>query len=165
MAAKTAQTAALKNAGGRTMKIELRKESMSAKELSQKIAVVTGGGRGIGAAIAMKLALMGATSIVCGRTRKIIEGSAEQIRKAGGTAEAMACDVSDWNSVLSLAQEVEQKFGRLDILVNNAGIGGFSTPLHSLPIESWDVILNTNLRGVFYTIRAFASHDDRRRQR
>jgi 3-oxoacyl-[acyl-carrier protein] reductase len=129
---------------------------MSTKELNQKVAVVTGGGRGIGAAIAMKLAQMGAGIVVCGRTKKIIDASADQIRKAGGTAEAVTCDVSDWNSVAALAQQVQQKFGRLDILVNNAGIGGFSTPLQSLPIETWDAILNTNLRGVFYTIRAFA---------
>jgi 3-oxoacyl-[acyl-carrier protein] reductase len=129
---------------------------MSAKELSRKVAAVTGGGRGIGAAIAMKLAEMGASIVVCGRTSRIIEGSVEQIRKAGGTAEAIACDVSDWNSVAALAEQVQQKFKRLDILVNNAGIGGFSTPLQSLPIETWDAILNTNLRGVFYTVRAFA---------
>ena len=129
---------------------------MPENELNQKIALVTGGGRGIGAAIAMKLAQMGATVVVCGRTRKMIDASAEHIRKEGGGAEAIACDVSDWHSVASLAQKVQQKFSRLDILVNNAGIGGFSTPLQSLPIETWDSILNTNLRGVFYMIRAFA---------
>ncbi len=129
---------------------------MPEKVLNQKIAIVTGGGRGIGAAIAMKLAQMGASVVVCGRTRKIIDASAELIRKAGGAAEAITCDVSDWNSVAALAQQVQQKFSRLDILVNNAGIGGFSTPLQSLPIETWDSILNTNLRGVFYMIRAFA---------
>ena len=125
-------------------------------ELNQKIAVVTGGGRGIGAAIAMRLSQMGATVVVCGRTKTIIDASADQIRKAGGAAEAMACDVSDWNSISALAKQVQQKYSRLDILVNNAGIGGFSTPLQSLPIEKWDDILNTNLRGVFYMIRAFA---------
>ncbi len=129
---------------------------MPEKVLNQRIAVVTGGGRGIGAAIAMKLAQMGASVVVCGRTKKIIDQSAAQIRKAGGTAEGVACDVSDWNSVAALAQHVQQNHGRLDILVNNAGIGGFSTPLQSLPLETWDSILNTNLRGVFYTIRAFA---------
>jgi NAD(P)-dependent dehydrogenase (short-subunit alcohol dehydrogenase family) len=129
---------------------------MPEKELNQKIALVTGGGRGIGAAIAIKLARMGATVVICGRTRKLIDASAEHIRKEGGAAEPITCDVSDWNSVASLAQQVQQKFSRLDILVNNAGIGGFSTPLQSLPIETWDSIINTNLRGVFYMIRAFA---------
>jgi NAD(P)-dependent dehydrogenase (short-subunit alcohol dehydrogenase family) len=131
-------------------------KNMPDQELRDKTAVVTGGGRGIGAAIATRLALMGASTIVCGRTKTIIDRSAEQIRKAGGKAEAIACDVSDWNSVAAFAQQVQQKFGRLDILVNNAGIGGFNSPLQALPIETWDAILNTNLRGVFYTIRAFA---------
>jgi len=63
----------------------------------------------------MKLALMGATTVVCGRTKRIIDGSAEQIRKAGGKAEAIACDVSDWNSVASLAQQVQQRRARIDV--------------------------------------------------
>jgi NAD(P)-dependent dehydrogenase (short-subunit alcohol dehydrogenase family) len=56
----------------------------------------------------------------------------------------------------SAAAKIEAKYGRLDILVNNAGIAGFTHPLHQLPIEDWDRILNTNLRGVYYAIRAFA---------
>ena len=56
----------------------------------------------------------------------------------------------------SAAQEVDRSLGRVDILVNNAGIGGFGGPLHSLPPEQWDKILNTNLRGVYYSIRSFA---------
>src|SRR5207245_10889558 len=64
--------------------------------------------------------------------------------------------VTDQQSVKALAEQGEKKFGRVDILVNNAGIGGFSTPLHQLPVEDWDRILNTNLRGVFYMIHALA---------
>jgi NAD(P)-dependent dehydrogenase (short-subunit alcohol dehydrogenase family) len=140
-------------------------KTMSGKELSQKIAVVTGGGRGIGAAIAMKLAQMGATAVVCGRTRKTIDGSAEQIRKAGGKAEAIPCDVSDWNSVAALAQQVQQKFGRLDILVNNAGIGGFNSPLHSLPLENLGRDSQYKLaRGISHD-PGVRSNDDRRRRR
>ena len=123
--------------------------------LSGKFALVTGGGRGIGAAIAMKLAELGATTIVCGRTLARLQHTAGKIRSAGGQSEAIACDVADWNSVAALAARVQQTFGRLDVLVNNAGIGSFSGPLHSMPVESWDPVLNTNLRGVFYTIRAF----------
>jgi 3-oxoacyl-[acyl-carrier protein] reductase len=124
--------------------------------LHQKIALVTGGGRGIGAAIALKLAGLGATTIVCGRTLARLQHTAGQIRSAGGQGEAMACDVADWNSVAALADRVQKTFGRLDVLVNNAGVGGFSGPLHTMPTEKWDVIFNTNLRGVFHTIRAFA---------
>ena len=124
--------------------------------LNGRTALVTGGGRGIGAAIALKLAGLGATTIVCGRTLARLQHTAGQVRSAGGQGEAMACDVADWNSVAALAERVQKTFGRLDILVNNAGIGWSGGPLHTMPPEKWDPVLNTNLRGVFYTIRAFA---------
>ena len=124
--------------------------------LSGKTALITGGGRGIGAAIAHKLAALGATTIICGRTLPLLEETAGHIRSDGGQCEAMICDVADWNSVAALAHRVQKTFGRLNILVNNAGIGSFGGPLHTMPLEKWDAIMNTNLRGVFYTIRAFA---------
>lgn len=125
--------------------------------LNGKIALITGGGRGIGAAIALKLASLGATTIVCGRTLARLQHTAGMIRSAGGRSEAIACDVADWNSVAALAERVQKTFGRLDVLVNNAGINTFSGPLHTMPPEKWDPTLNTNLRGVFYTVRAFAA--------
>ena len=125
------------------------------QDLARKVALVTGGGRGIGAGIARRLAALGATTIICGRTASRLEQAAGEIASAGGQCHAMACDVADWNSVSSLAARVQQTFGRLDILVNNAGIGGPAAPLHSLPLQEWDAIFNTNLRGVFYAIRAF----------
>jgi 3-oxoacyl-[acyl-carrier protein] reductase len=125
-------------------------------QLSDKIAVITGGGRGIGAAIARKLGGLGATVVICGRDRSRLDETALKIRDSGGRAEAMVCDVTDWKSVAALAEQVQQAFHRLDILVNNAGVGGFRGPLHTMPAETWDQIFNTNLRGVFYTVRAFA---------
>jgi len=124
--------------------------------LQGKTALVTGGGSGIGAATAVKLASLGATTIVCGRTLARLQHTAGQIRSAGGQAEAIACDVADWGQVAALAERVQKTFARVDILVNNAGVGGFSGPLHTMPPEKWDTIFNTNLRGVFHTIRAFA---------
>lgn len=124
--------------------------------LNGKIALVTGAGRGIGTAIAIKMGALGATTVVSGRTLARLQHAAGQIRSAGGEAEAIACDVADWNSVASLADRVQKTFGRIDILINNAGIGWFGGPLHTMPPEKWDAIFNTNLRGVFYTIRAFA---------
>jgi len=127
-----------------------------ATPLSQQIALVTGAGRGIGAAIAQKLASLGATVVLCGRTPKTLETTAAAILSAGGQARAEQCDVTDLASVQQLAASVEQTFRRLDILVNNAGVGSFSGPLHEMTPQTWEKILNTNLRGVFYTIRGFA---------
>ena len=129
---------------------------MSEKPLSGQIALVTGAGQGIGAAIARKLAALGATVILAGRTMKSLEETASSIGAAGGQAQAQQCDVTDLGSVLMLAASVEQNFKRLDILVNNAGVGSFSSPLHEMTPQTWEKILNTNLRGVFYCIRSFA---------
>jgi NAD(P)-dependent dehydrogenase (short-subunit alcohol dehydrogenase family) len=124
--------------------------------LAGQVAVVTGAGRGIGAAIATRLAHLGTSVVLSGRTLSGLTATANTIAKAGYRAEAIGCDVTSVKSVEALAQTIQDKFGRLDILVNNAGIGGFTRPLHQLSIEDWDRILNTNLRGVFYAIRAFA---------
>jgi 3-oxoacyl-[acyl-carrier protein] reductase len=124
--------------------------------LDGQIAVITGAGRGIGAAIASKLASLGAVVVLCGRTRALLESTAAAISKAGGRAQALQCDVTDLRSVEAAAAHVEQTLGRTDILVNNAGVGGFGGPLHQLPPESWEQVLNTNLRGVYFCIRAFA---------
>jgi len=123
--------------------------------LTGQVAVVTGGGRGIGAAIAENLAAMSATVIVCGRSRATLDQTANRLRAAGQKCESMECDVTDLRSVQRLAAGIEKTYGRLDILVNNAGVGSFSGPLHTLPPESWESVMNTNLRGVYYCIREF----------
>jgi 3-oxoacyl-[acyl-carrier protein] reductase len=124
--------------------------------LAGQVAVITGAGRGIGAAISAKLAAMGATAVLCGRTRGPLNATADAILKAGGRAEALECDVTDLRSVEAAAAHIDRTLGRIDILVNNAGVGGFAGPLHQLPPESWEQVLNTNLRGVYFCIRAFA---------
>src|SRR5580692_1436387 len=131
-------------------------ETISKTILAGQVAVITGAGRGIGAAIATKLALMGATVVLGGRTRGPLDSTADAIVNAGGQVEPVVCDVMHLSSVEALAAHVDKTLGRLDILVNNAGIGGFGGPLHQLPPESWDQVLNTNLRGVYFCIRAFA---------
>jgi NAD(P)-dependent dehydrogenase (short-subunit alcohol dehydrogenase family) len=127
-----------------------------ADTLAKQVAVITGAGRGIGAAIANKLAGLGATTILLGRSRPRLQSTAETISAKGGKAEILECDVTNLPSVEAAAGHVDSTFGRLDVLINNAGIGGFSNPLHQLPPDSWDKILNTNLRGVYYAIRSFA---------
>ena len=124
--------------------------------LAGQVAVITGAGRGIGAAIAKELSSLGATAVLCGRTRDALESVARTIAEAGGKTEVVSCDVTSLASVEAAAGQVEGLFGRVDILVNNAGIGGFGGPLHQLPPNTWEQILNTNLRGVYYAVRAFA---------
>lgn len=124
--------------------------------LAGQVAVITGAGRGIGAAIAAQLAALGAMAVLCGRSRGPLESTAHAISKAGGQANPLPCDVTDLRSVEAAAAHVDQTLHRIDILVNNAGVGGFGGPLHQLAPESWEQVLNTNLRGVYYGIRAFA---------
>ena len=129
---------------------------VNANSLPGQVAIITGAGRGIGAAIARKLAGLEAVTVLCGRKRAPLESTAAAISQAGGQAEVIECDVTDLRSVESAAARVDRTFGRADILVNNAGVGGFGGPLHELPPPSWDNVLNTNLRGVYYCIRSFA---------
>ena len=124
--------------------------------LSGQVAVVTGAGRGIGAAITRRLANLGASVVLCGRSMGPLQETASQIATDGCKAKVMQCDVSSLESVQALARFVEQDFGRTDILVNNAGVGSFAAPLHELTPEDWEKVLNTNLRGVYYCIRSFA---------
>jgi 3-oxoacyl-[acyl-carrier protein] reductase len=124
--------------------------------LNGQSAVVTGAGRGIGAAIARQLSNLGAAVALCGRMIEPLESTAKTIALSGGKCEVVPCDVSNLQSVEEAAKTVESLFGRIDILVNNAGFRGIEGPLYQLPPEVWDQILNTNLRGVYYMTRAFA---------
>jgi 3-oxoacyl-[acyl-carrier protein] reductase len=126
------------------------------RPLEGQVAVVTGAGRGIGAAIAQELSSLGATAVLGGRTLAALESTAKMIAQSGGKADVLLCDVTNLQSVESAAKHVEDSFGRVDIVVNNAGVGGFGGPLHQLAPDGWEQILNTNLRGVYYMTRAFA---------
>jgi len=131
-------------------------QSTSPPPLAGQVAVITGAGRGIGAAIAAKFAALGAHSVLCGRSRAALERTASTIQASGGKCEVVECDVTDLRSVESLAEHIERTFHRLDILVNNAGIRGPSGPLHQLPPDEWDRVHNTNLRGVYYCVKTMA---------
>jgi 3-oxoacyl-[acyl-carrier protein] reductase len=122
--------------------------------LSGSIAVVTGGGRGIGHAIVCKLATMDATVVLTGRDEMRVEQVARDLVSRGHQAEGVPCDVTDLASVQALGAHLLAKYGRVDILVNNAGIGGPPGLLHELPPDEWEAIMHTNLRGVYYMLRA-----------
>jgi 3-oxoacyl-[acyl-carrier protein] reductase len=126
------------------------------RPLSGQVAVVTGASRGIGASIARRLADMGAIVIAIARNPESLSRTVQSIRENGGQCEAVPCDVTNLAQVEAVGRVVEKKYGRIDILVNCAGIGNFASKLHDLLPDEWDRIMNTNLRGPFYFIRAFA---------
>jgi 3-oxoacyl-[acyl-carrier protein] reductase len=121
----------------------------SGKDLAGKVAVITGGGRNIGRAIALSLAGGGARVVVTARTSTTsAEETVESVRASGVEALLLFLDVIDPSSVASLMDEVEARFGRLDILVNNAAIR-YETPLLDMSLEEWRSVFQVNLDGVF----------------
>jgi NAD(P)-dependent dehydrogenase (short-subunit alcohol dehydrogenase family) len=117
---------------------------MNAKfDLTGKVAIVTGGGRGIGRAVSLGLAQSGASVVVASRTPKEVEGVAEEIKKMGGKALAMVTDLTVNDQLENLVNATVKEFGRIDILVNNAA-RSFLRSLLDLREDGWDKVFNTN---------------------
>lgn len=125
-------------------------------ELKGQLAIVTGAGRGIGAAISRRLAGMGATIVLAARDMSQLQAVQHEIESTGGTAEARQLDLMDEQSIAKLAADIETRHRRCDILVNNAAIGNIGKPLHEMSPTDWDSLMATNLRGPYLMIRAFA---------
>jgi NAD(P)-dependent dehydrogenase (short-subunit alcohol dehydrogenase family) len=121
--------------------------------LAGKIAVVTGGGRGIGRAIALRFAAEGAAVLVAARTESEVRAVAQEIEKAGGRAAFVAADVSRENDCAHILSVAENKLGKLSILVNNAGDYGPVKPIEEIAVEEWDRVIATHLRGAFLLTR------------
>jgi len=124
-------------------------------QLANQIAVVTGAGRGIGRAIALKFAVEGADIVCVSRTKDNSEKIAQEIRALGHKAWAHAVDVSETNAVATAAETILAEASRVDILVNNAGVTRDGL-LMRMSDEDWDAVLNTNLKGAFSFTKAFA---------
>lgn len=122
-------------------------------ELTGKVALVTGAGRGLGRAIAMALSEAGAHVVVASRTRSELESFVEEVQAQGREALAHPCDITDEDSVESLVTAAIDRFGTVDILVNNSGVVS-TVPLVDQSAEDWDRVIGTNLRGVFLATRA-----------
>ena len=123
-------------------------------QLENQIAVVTGAGRGIGRAIALKFANEGADVVVVSRTQENSEKVAAEIRALGRKAWAFAVDVSDSASVAAAAEKILADCGKVDILVNNAGVTRDGL-LMRMSDADWDTVLDTNLKGAFLVTKAF----------
>jgi 3-oxoacyl-[acyl-carrier protein] reductase len=117
------------------------------------VALVTGGSRGIGRAIAHRLAALGASVAICGRDRAALEESAHAIEKLGARVHQQIADVTRAAEISELAAETEASLGPITILVNNAGMGLFG-PAHEKTEADWDRVLETNLKSVFLVSRA-----------
>lgn len=121
--------------------------------LENKIALVTGGSRGIGKEIALSLAKEGAVVIVnYNGSKERAEAVVEEIITAGGKAESYQCNVADGAACEAMVKELIEKYGRVDILVNNAGITRDNL-LMKMSEEDFDAVIDTNLKGTFHTIR------------
>ncbi len=123
-------------------------------KLADRVAIVTGGGRGIGKATALALAGEGASVVVCARSSAEIDQTADQIREAGGQALAVAVDVSREADVAGMADQTVQAFGRIDVLVNNAGTNLPYREVVDLTLDEWTHVMDVNLTGPFLCSRA-----------
>ena len=123
------------------------------KWLTGKTALVTGSSRGIGKAIAGKLASLGAAVGVCGRDSQALKSTEGELRKLGAKIHVQVADVTRPTDVQALVQAVEDQLGPISILVNNAGMGSFGA-VHEKSEQDWDHLMNTNLKSVFLVSRA-----------
>jgi NAD(P)-dependent dehydrogenase (short-subunit alcohol dehydrogenase family) len=121
---------------------------------TNKVALVTGAGSGIGRATALRLLEHGYSVVLTGRRQAPLDELADEARQRGADALAVACDVSDAASVTALFDAIRQRYGRLDVLFNNAGRGGPPVDIDELSVEDWRAVVDTNLTGVFLCTRA-----------
>lgn len=117
--------------------------------MADRIALVTGGGTGIGRAAALALAAQGYNVVVCGRRKEPLDEAVAAIKAAGGKAVAHVCDITRPYEVDEMFAQINKHFGRLDFLFNNAGMGGPPMLLEDLPFEAWQSVVNVNLTGMF----------------
>ncbi len=126
---------------------------LPANTFSGQVAIVTGGGTGLGRAMALEYARLGARLVLASRSREHLEPTVAEIQKAGGEALAVPTDVRDPSQVDRMIQETKKKFGGVDILVNNAA-GNFICKAEELSPNGWRAVVNIVLNGTFFCTRA-----------
>jgi 3-oxoacyl-[acyl-carrier protein] reductase len=124
------------------------------QSLAGKIVIVTGAGRGIGAAAAEALARAGASLVLTARTASQTESVAQSITRAGGSAMSIPCDVSSWSAVQQLTEATLQRFGKIDALINNAGVIEPIARIAESDPAAWARSIEINLIGAYHAVRA-----------
>jgi NAD(P)-dependent dehydrogenase (short-subunit alcohol dehydrogenase family) len=139
---------------------------MNAKNisLSNKVALITGAGRGIGKSIALAFAEAGANVVVISRTLSELEETCKKIESFGAKGIALVCDVSRVIDIRKTIMTALAEFGGIDILVNNAGISPFVVPIEEIREDGWDKVIDTNLKGIFFFTQEVGKHMIKRRQ-
>jgi NAD(P)-dependent dehydrogenase (short-subunit alcohol dehydrogenase family) len=130
-------------------------------QLRDRIAIVTGGGKGIGRAIALGFAAEGAHLVLAARSEESLQRTAGEIQAHGGEALPVVCDVSSETQVNKMVSQTLDRFGRIDILVNNAAVFAALYPLKDfaeISVAQWDKVMAVNLRGTFLCCRAVVPH-------
>ncbi|MBI2886354.1 MAG: SDR family oxidoreductase [Chloroflexi bacterium] len=128
-------------------------DTFSPTALKDRVAIITGGGTGIGRGIALEMARVGARVVVCARNLDRLEHTAEQVRSLGRRSLAIQCDVRDTDQIQQVVDRTLAEFGRIDILVNNAA-GRFNIPSEDLTYNGWHAVVNTVLHGTWYFSQA-----------
>lgn len=127
-------------------------------ELRDKVALVTGGGSGIGLATALRFAEVGAKVAVLGKTADSLNDAAKAIAKKEAESLKLAADLRDAQQVKSAVERIVDRWGRLDVVIANAGVNGVWAPIEELMPEEWDTTINVNLRGTFLTLKYAIPH-------
>jgi len=131
-----------------------RRTRAAHKPSEARVAVITGGSRGIGKAIAAELAARGYTVVITAREESVLAEAAAELSCRGATILTRHCDVRSPESVARLFLALQTKFKHLDVLVNNAGVGGPSSTVEKLSLEAWQEVIATNLTGTFLVTKA-----------
>jgi NAD(P)-dependent dehydrogenase (short-subunit alcohol dehydrogenase family) len=127
-------------------------------KLPEKVAIVTGGGRGIGKSISLRFAAEGSAVVVSGTNRDSLDVTVHEISQNGGRAIPLVADVADEEQVEKLVGETLKAFGRVDILINNSGIAGPTALVHQISLEDWDRTMAVNLTGTFLCSKHVVPH-------
>ena len=126
--------------------------------LKDKVAIITGGARGIGKGIALKFAEEGCSVVIADVLIKEANETVEEIKKMGRDGLVVQCDVTNFNQVQDMVNQVINKFKKVDILVNDAGKGAAPNSIADIPEEEWDAVIAVNLKGIFLCCKAVVPH-------